>query len=77
MLVASAVALLLPALVHGVHLGPFDILANRGLEASNRGPSSTTPTDADRIDAIIPWVVQWRGSRCTKDTCHFWIPTTA
>ena len=50
----SAFFYLLPALLHGTHLGPFDILSTYGV---TKQPGVIVHNDAvnDQIDAIMPW----------------------
>lgn len=50
-IVAAAVAVMLPALVHGVYLGDFDWLAANGLPHQN----GVTLPNSDRILQMIPW----------------------
>ncbi len=56
---AAPVAMLLPALLHGLHLGPFDILAQHGLLTRN-GTVLHRFDNIDQIDAMIPWsMLSW------------------
>ena len=51
---AAAVAVMVPALVHGTSLGPFNILSQFGLsqQAQVKIPN---PYIADQVDEMIPW----------------------
>ena len=51
---AAAVAVLVPALVHGVSLGPYDVLSKSGL-SSHPGVTVHNPTTSDQIQLFIPW----------------------
>ena len=56
---AAPVAMLLPALAHGLHLGPFDILTQHGLLAQ-RGVILHRFDNIDQIDAMVPWsMLSW------------------
>ncbi len=58
--VAAGIAALLPALMHGLHLGPFDILSKYPLTHQS-GVTVHNPTSGDQIDAIMPWqTLAWR-----------------
>ena len=52
--VAAGVALVLPALVHGIHLGPFDLLSQDGLlKQSGVVPHNTWV--GDQVASMMPW----------------------
>jgi hypothetical protein len=52
--VAAGVVLVLPALIHGTHLGPFDLLAQDGLlERSGVVPHNTWV--GDQVASMMPW----------------------
>jgi hypothetical protein len=53
-LLVAGVGVLLPALSHGTHLGPYDILGHLGL---SKQPGTVVHNFAagDQIDAMIPW----------------------
>jgi len=54
--VLSAMAMLLPALRHGVSLGPYDILTSSGLLSHSRTAiSAHSAHSGDLVDEIIPW----------------------
>jgi Bacterial membrane protein YfhO len=53
---AAPVAMLLPALVHGLHIGPFDLLPEHGLSAQS-GVVPHRFNNGDQIDAMIPWTM--------------------
>ncbi len=53
-LVAAAAAVLAPALHHGLHLGPYDVLSQWGLTRQSGVVVHNTLT-RDQIAAIIPW----------------------
>lgn len=53
-LAAISLALVLPALLHGSHLGPFDLLSRDGLSAKP-GVSVHNSSLGDQIDSIMPW----------------------
>ncbi len=50
----AAVAFLLPALLHGVYLGPFDFLSASGLPPHPGAPVHNL-FDTDQITQMIPW----------------------
>ena len=52
--VAAGALALLPALVHGASLGPFDLLAQYGLNAQH-GVVVHNKVLTDQIDEMIPW----------------------
>ena len=52
--VIAGIALLVPALSHGLHLGPFDLLSQYGLSKQS-GVIAHNGAVGDQIDAIIPW----------------------
>ena len=52
--VVAGVALLVPALVHGVFLGPFDQLAFHGLTA-RRGVHLRAVDNSDLVNSLMPW----------------------
>ena len=52
--VAAGALALLPALVHGASLGPFDLLAQYGLNAQH-GVVVHNTSSTDQIDEMIPW----------------------
>jgi hypothetical protein len=52
--VGAAVAVLVPALHHGSHLGSFDVLTTSGLTRRSGAVVHNSVT-TDQIDAIIPW----------------------
>ena len=52
--VTAGLALLIPALVHGSHLGPFDLLSQFGL-SKRSGVVVHNPYFGDQIEAIGPW----------------------
>ena len=54
---AAAIAVLLPALVHGASLGPYDVLTQAGLSAQP-GIVVHSHAQVDLVDAIIPWNAQ-------------------
>ena len=54
---AAGVAVLVPALVHGIYLGPTDILSTVGLTAQH-GTVVHNPTLRDQIAVFIPWIDQ-------------------
>ena len=51
---AAAIAVLVPALVHGASLGPFDQLSRYGLSANPRTVVHYTGP-GDQIEMLIPW----------------------
>lgn len=51
---ATAVAVLVPALVHGTSLGPFDFLSQFGLSL-HPGVTVHNSTNSDLIQQFIPW----------------------
>jgi hypothetical protein len=54
--VLSAVAMLLPALRHGLSLGPYDILTHSGLLSNSRTAiSAHSANSGDLVDEIVPW----------------------
>jgi hypothetical protein len=53
-LVVAGVALLVPALVHGTHIGTYDLLAQHGL-SSKAGVVPHNYVNNDQIDEMIPW----------------------
>jgi Bacterial membrane protein YfhO len=55
--VAAAVAMLLPALVHGIYLGPYDILSTNGLTAQHGGTVHNFSL-RDQIALFIPFTDQ-------------------
>ncbi len=54
---AAGVAVLVPALIHGIYLGPTDILSTVGLTAQH-GTVVHNPTLRDQIAVFIPWIDQ-------------------
>jgi hypothetical protein len=48
------VALLVPALLHGTHIGTYDLLAQHGLSARS-GVVPHNYVNNDQIDEMIPW----------------------
>jgi len=52
--ILAAAAAMAPALVHGVSLGPFDLLSRYGL-SSRSGVVVHDPLSSDQINAFIPW----------------------
>ncbi len=59
-LTAAAVALLAPALSHGISLGPTDLLSGVGL-TSRPGVVVHNATSSDQIQQLIPWtMLAWR-----------------
>ena len=52
--IVAAIAVLLPALVHGTSLGPFDQLARYGLSA-RPGTVVHYTGPGDQIEMLIPW----------------------
>ncbi|MBF6558615.1 MAG: hypothetical protein IVW52_21210, partial [Acidimicrobiales bacterium] len=58
--VAAAVATLLPALIHGVALGPYDLLARSGL-TSHPGIVPHNLVNSDQVSELAPWTtLSWR-----------------
>ena len=53
---AAPLAMLLPALVHGLHIGPFDTLSLRGLSTQHNISFHRFNND-DQIDTMIPWTM--------------------
>ncbi len=53
-MLAVAVAVLTPALIHGVHLGPYDLLSQYGL-SKRPGVVVHNWTATDQITEMIPW----------------------
>ena len=51
---AAAAAVMGPSLVHGLSLGPFDLLSQHGLTAQ-RGVVVHNPKTSDQIQLFIPW----------------------
>ena len=52
--VAAGIAVVIPALLHGSHLGPFDLLSRFGLSKLSGVVIHNTYT-GDQISAIMPW----------------------
>jgi hypothetical protein len=52
----APLAMLLPALVHGVQIGPFDLLAQHGLFTQG-GVISHRFDNVDQLDAMVPWTM--------------------
>lgn len=50
----AAVAVMLPPLVHGLSLGPYDLLSKHGL-TSQHGLAVHNPKTSDQIQLFIPW----------------------
>ncbi len=53
--VAAAFAVILPPLVHGASLGPFDLLSHNGLTTTQADIVIHNPTLFDQIQQFIPW----------------------
>jgi hypothetical protein len=53
---AAPVAMLAPALVHGLHIGPFDLLTQYGVQAKS-GVILHRFDNVDQLDAMIPWTM--------------------
>lgn len=53
-LVAVGIALLVPALLHGTHIGTYDLLAENGL-SKRPGVIPHNLVNNDQIDSMIPW----------------------
>ena len=53
--VAAAIAVLMPALLHGSALGPYKLLLNHGLGHQSRGVARTITDTSDQISQLIPW----------------------
>jgi len=51
--VVTGIAVLIPALTHGVNLGPFDLLSHFGLSKQS-GVAIHNSATGDQIDAIMP-----------------------
>jgi len=51
---AAGIAVLLPALFHGLHLGPYDLLSQYGLSA-HPGVVVHNTSNGDQIDQMVPW----------------------
>lgn len=57
-----SISLILPALLHGVHLGPYNVLysPDHGLATVGRRPAHLW-TNTDIVDQMIPWsTLDWR-----------------
>src|SRR5271169_902243 len=52
--VLAGIAVVGPALIHGLHLGPFDLLSGEGL-SKQRGVAIHDLATGDQVDAIMPW----------------------
>jgi hypothetical protein len=52
--VAAGIALLVPTLLHGSHIGTYDILSQQGL-SKQPGIIVHDPGNGDQIDSMIPW----------------------
>ncbi|MGH9080777.1 MAG: hypothetical protein ACRDYE_12025, partial [Acidimicrobiales bacterium] len=50
----AGIAVLVPALHHGLYLGPYDALSRSGLTRQT-GVVVHNSVNTDQIDAIIPW----------------------
>jgi hypothetical protein len=50
----AGVALLIPVLLHGTHIGTYDILSQLGL-TKQHGITVHNPELGDQIDSLIPW----------------------
>jgi len=58
----ASISLIIPALVHGVHLGPYNVLysPNHGLATVGHKPVRLW-TNTDIIDQMVPWsALDWR-----------------
>ena len=53
-LVAAGIALLVPALIHGTHIGTYDLLSRHGLSTQSRVIPHNYVNN-DQIDEMIPW----------------------
>lgn len=53
-LVVAGIALLLPALIHGTHIGTYDLLSRHGLSTQSRVIPHNYVNN-DQIDEMIPW----------------------
>jgi hypothetical protein len=54
LVLGAAMAVMVPALVHGLWLGPFDFLSKHGL-TSQPGVAVHNPKSVDQIQLFIPW----------------------
>ena len=52
--VAAGVGLVLPALIHGIHLGPFDLLSQDGL-LKKAGVVPHNTWVGDQVASMMPW----------------------
>lgn len=52
--IAAGIALLVPTLLHGSHIGTYDILSQLGL-SKQHGIIVHDPGNGDQIDSMIPW----------------------
>lgn len=54
---AAPVAMLLPALLHGLQIGPYDLLATQHGLFAQVGAMSHRFDNVDQLDAMIPWTM--------------------
>jgi Bacterial membrane protein YfhO len=72
---AAAIGLFIPALVHGASFGPFDVLSRYGLTANPKMPVHNLVT-TDQIDELIPWAtLAW--TQVHHGQLPLWNPYTA
>lgn len=58
--ILAGVAVLVPALLHGLYLGPYDLLANHGVTSQSGVPVHNTDI-GDQISEFIPWLsLSWQ-----------------
>ncbi len=55
--IVASIAVVVPALHHGLHLGPYDVLSKYGI-TQTRGASVHNPALSDQIALFIPWTNQ-------------------